>query len=63
MKCQQCGGAVRHRGDSLCLRCFATLLNNLSPEQIACAMESLPTDVLEWAVRFEALAHVEKWPS
>ena len=38
---------------------FATAINNLTPEQIAQAMEKLPTDVLEWAVRFEALATAE----
>lgn len=30
--------------------------NNLSSEEVARALEKLPTDVLEWAVRFEALA-------
>lgn len=36
---------------------FAYRMNNLTPEQIAKAMESLPTDALEWAVKFEALGH------
>jgi len=40
-------------------RRFAQLMNNLSSQQIAKAMESLPTDALEWGVRFEALAHTE----
>jgi hypothetical protein len=39
---------------------FAERMNRLSPEEVARAMESLPTDVLEWAVRFEALAHTDK---
>lgn len=36
---------------------FADRMNRLTPEEIAQAMESLPTDVLEFAVRFEALSH------
>jgi len=36
---------------------FPARLNSLTPEQIAESMEQLPTDVLEWAVRFEALSH------
>ena len=36
---------------------FATALNNLTPEQVARAMEKLPTDALEWAVKFESLSH------
>lgn len=35
---------------------LAHRMNNLTPEEIAQAMEKLPTDVLEWAVRFEAMA-------
>jgi len=34
---------------------FAARMNS---EQVAQAMEGLPTDVLEWGVRFEALSHV-----
>lgn len=33
--------------------------NNLHSEEIARAMESLPTDALEVAVKFEALGHPE----
>lgn len=36
---------------------FAHQMNNLTPEQVAKVMEGLPTDVLEFAVQFEALAH------
>lgn len=36
------------------LREFADRMNRLTPEEIATAMERLPTDALEWAVRFEA---------
>ena len=36
---------------------FADGMNRLTPEQIATAMERLPTPALEWAVRFEALSH------
>jgi len=32
-------------------------MNNLTSEQVAQAMEKLPTDALEWAVKFEALSH------
>jgi hypothetical protein len=32
-------------------------LNTITPEQVAECMEKLPTDVLEWAVKFEALSH------
>lgn len=35
---------------------WADALNRLTPEQIGKAMEALPTDALEFAVRFEALA-------
>ena len=38
---------------------FARRFNNLGAEEVAQAMESLPTDALEWAVRFEAAAHTE----
>ena len=33
---------------------FADRMNRLTPEEIATAMESCPTDALEWGVRFEA---------
>jgi hypothetical protein len=36
---------------------FAARMNRLTPEQIAQAMETVPTDVLEQAIRFEALSH------
>ena len=36
---------------------IADRFNSLTREQIAQAMETLDTDVLEWAVRFEALWH------
>lgn len=36
---------------------LAEKINSASAEGIARAMEQLPTEVLEWAVRFEALAH------
>jgi hypothetical protein len=42
------------------MREFADRLNRMSPEEVALAMESLPTDVLEWAVRFEALARADE---
>lgn len=35
---------------------LATAMNSLTPEQVAQAMEQLPTDVLEWAVQFESLS-------
>jgi hypothetical protein len=34
-------------------------INHATSEQIAQAMESLPTDALEFAVGFEALSHTE----
>lgn len=39
---------------------FVRRYNNATKEEIAQAMEKLPTDALEWAVKFEALAHEEK---
>lgn len=36
---------------------FADRMNCLTKEEIAQAMEKLPTDALEWAVKFEALQH------
>ena len=39
---------------------FAKAMNNLTPEQIAKAMERLDTKTLEWAVKFEALEHRER---
>lgn len=33
---------------------LAERMNRMTQEQVAAVMESLPTDVLEWAVRFEA---------
>jgi hypothetical protein len=41
---------------------FARAMNRLTPEQIAQAMERLPTDALEWAVKFEALSHAQDEP-
>jgi hypothetical protein len=38
---------------------FADAINRATPERIAQAMESVPTDALEFAVRFEALCHKE----
>ena len=35
----------------------AERINNATPEEIARIMEQLPTDTLEFAVRFESLAH------
>lgn len=35
----------------------ARRMNSATPEQIAKAMESMPTDALEFGVRFEALGH------
>lgn len=40
-------------------RDFADRMNCLTPEEIATAMERLPTDALEWAVRFEAAGRHE----
>lgn len=39
---------------------FAHRMNALTREEIARTLETLPTDVLEWAVKFEALEHREK---
>jgi hypothetical protein len=36
---------------------FAERMNRMSPDDIARAMETLPTDTLAWAVKFEALSH------
>jgi len=36
---------------------FADQMNRLTPEEVAQAMEQPPTDALEWAVKFEAMAH------
>jgi hypothetical protein len=65
MHCHFCGGQVAKVGDYLCQHCiqveaprmFADRMNRATPEQVAQAMESLSTDVLEWAVKFEALSH------
>lgn len=42
------------------IRDLATKISNLTPEEVAQAMETMPTDVLEFAVRFEALAFTER---
>ena len=34
--------------------------NSLTKEEILQAMEQLPTDALEWAVKFEALGQKER---
>lgn len=39
---------------------FAYRMNHLTKEEIAQAMEQLPTDVLELAVRFEVLSHTSE---
>ncbi len=54
---QQALNEMRRLPASLELQDFATRMNNLTPEQIAQAMERLPTDALEWGVKFEALSH------
>jgi hypothetical protein len=42
---------------------FADRMNRMTGEEIAQAMESLPTDALEWGVKFEALGNMpEKLP-
>ncbi len=38
---------------------FIQQFNTITPEQIATAMESMPTDVLEFGVRFEALGYTD----
>jgi hypothetical protein len=42
---------------------FASRINHATREEIAQAMEQLPTDALEWAVKFEALSHRGKGPT
>jgi len=42
---------------------FAVRMNGLTREEIAKAMESLPTDAPEWGVGFEAMSHQEPSPS
>lgn len=41
------------------LQGFVYRFNHATKEEIAQAMEKLPTDALEWAVKFEALSHKE----
>lgn len=36
---------------------YADRISRATPEEIGAALEQLPTDALEWAVKFEALAH------
>ena len=43
--------------DRSSLQAAALRINTLTREQIAEVMEQLPTDALEWAVRFEGLSH------
>jgi hypothetical protein len=42
---------------------FANRMNNMTSQQIGEVMERLPTDVLEFAVRFEAagMTHAEEY--
>ena len=55
----ECADRVRAMADQWGLTPaeFAEAINRLTPEQIASALERCPTDVLEFGVRFEALAH------
>ena len=39
---------------------LADRINNATPEEIATAMERLPTEYLEFAVRFEAMGGDQK---
>lgn len=39
---------------------FADRMNRLTSEEVAQSMEKLPTDALEWAVKFEALQHRDR---
>lgn len=62
---------MNHNGDCGCPLCMEyggtrnwerlpERMDRLTPEQIATAMESMPTDVLEWGVRFESLGKPEE---
>ncbi len=53
---QQALNEMRKLPASLELQDFATRMNSLTHEQIATAMESMPTEALEWGVKFEALS-------
>jgi hypothetical protein len=67
-KCgQRSDGWPGKNGGELCQTCweeecneswwaFMNRLNNLTPEEVATVMELLPTDALEWGVKFEALS-------
>jgi hypothetical protein len=56
---QECADHIRRqaaeRGQTL--EEFVWRINHATREDVAAAMELLPTDALEWAVRFEALSH------
>jgi hypothetical protein len=59
---QECAAAIRRQAAEagMSVEEFAWRINHATREEIAQAMEKLPTDALEWAVRFEALCRREE---
>ncbi len=39
---------------------YADRFNRITPDEVRTVMESIPTEALEWAVKFEALSHPGK---
>lgn len=65
MKCAKagCSRLVENEGDHLCRACvlwmFITChaMDRMSTDELGKVLEKLPTDALEFAVKFEALSH------
>lgn len=57
--------AIRRRigASGLTPAAWADYFNRMTGQQIVSAMESMPTDVLEFGVRFEALSHQQEAPA
>jgi hypothetical protein len=55
----ECAAYLRWKADQagITVEELARRIDHATHEEIAQSMETLPTDALEWAVRFEALSH------
>lgn len=62
MTIEECVARIRSEAEKAGLTPeeYADQLSRATPTTIGSALERLPTDVLDWAVKFEALSHPGK---
>lgn len=56
---EECAAIIRAQAAAcgMTVQEFSDSINHATREDIEAALEACPTDVLEWAVKFEALAN------